>query len=165
MYFDLGKFKDELWARNLGDKLTQLGLQTSVLQRGHLWMNSYQVLVGPYGNEEQATKIHHDLLSRGYKPRPFERGSRNFLFGSAMTLNGAQLPVGDFTISWESYVTDAKVKFAQGNDVVATADGRWMKQPWRYEHNEFVYVKGNNGSRALVEIHFSGLDRALVLAR
>jgi SPOR domain len=165
MYFDLGKFKDELWARNLGDKLAQLGLQTSVIQRGHLWMNSFQVLVGPYANQEQATKIHQDLLSHGYKPRPFERGSRNFLFGSAMTLNGAKLPVGDFTISWESYVTDAKVKFALGNDVIATADGRWTKQPRRYEHNEFVYVKGSNGSRTLVEIHFSGQDRSLVLAR
>jgi hypothetical protein len=165
MYFDLGKFKDELWARNLGDKLAQLGLQTSVIQRGHLWMNSFQVLVGPYANQEQATKIHQDLLSHGYKPRPFERGSRNFLFGSAMTLNGAKLPVGDFTISWESYVTDAKVKFALGNDVIATADGRWTKQPRRYEHNEFVYVKGSNGLRTLVEIHFSGQDRSLVLAR
>lgn len=165
MYFDLGKFKDELWARNLGDKLAQLGLQTSVIQRGHLWMNSFQVLVGPYGSQEQATKIHQDLVSHGYKPRPFERGSRNFLFGSAMTLNGAKLPVGDFTISWESYVTDAKVKFTQGNDVVTTANGQWTKRPLRYEHNEFVYVKGSNGLRTLVEIHFSGLDRSLVLAR
>jgi hypothetical protein len=163
MYFDLGKFKDELWAHNLGDKLAQLGLHASVIQRGHLWMNSYQVLVGPYGNQEQATKIHQELLARGYKPHAFERGSRDFLFGSPMTLNSAKLPAGDFTISWESYVTDAKVKFAQGNTIIATADGRWVTQPSRYEHNEFVYVKGANGSRDLVEVHFSGLDRALVL--
>ena len=62
MYFDLGKFKDELWAHNLGNKLAQLGLHASVIQRGHLWMNSYQVLVGPYGSQEQATKIHQELL-------------------------------------------------------------------------------------------------------
>jgi len=163
MYFDLGKFKDELWAHNLGDKLAQLGVHASVIQKGHLWMNSYQVLVGPYGNEQQATKIHQELLSRGYKPRPLERGSRNFQFGSPMTLNGAKLPIGNFTISWESYVTDAKVKFAQNDGVVATADGHWSKQPSRYEHNEFVYVKGAGGSRDLVEVHFSGLDRALLL--
>jgi hypothetical protein len=72
------------------------------------------------------------------------------------------LPVGDFTINWESYVTDAKVKFAQGNYVLATADGQSVKRPARYQRNEYVYVKTGSGSRLLREIHFSGLDRALV---
>ncbi len=162
MYFELGKSKDELWARNLSDKVAELGIRASVIQRGHLWMNSYHVLAGPYSEAEEATKTHKTLLSHGYKPRPFERGSRSFIFGSALTLNGSQLPVGDFTISWESYVTDAKVKFEQGNGIVATADGRWIQRPRRYEHNEIVYQRNGNGSRILLEIHFSGQDRALV---
>jgi hypothetical protein len=36
MYFDLGRFKDELWAQNIRDKVAKLGLQSSVVQRGHL---------------------------------------------------------------------------------------------------------------------------------
>ena len=162
MYFDLGRFKDELWAQNIRDQVAKLGLHSSVVQRGHLWMNSYQVLVGPYSNEEEAKRIHKDLVAQGYKARPFERGSRDFIFGSALTVNGARLPVGDFTISWESYVTEANVKFAQGNSVLAKAAGHWIKRSWRYQSNEFVYVKSGNGSRILVEIHFSGLNRALV---
>jgi len=162
MYFELGKSKDELWARNLSDKVAELGIHASVVQKGHLWMNAYHVLAGPYSAAEEATKTHKTLLSHGYKPRPFERGSRSFIFGSALTLNGSQLPVGDFTISWESYVTDAKVKFEQGNGIVATADGRWIQRPRRYEHNEIVYQRNGNGSRILLEIHFSGQDRALV---
>ena len=162
MYFELGKFKDEMWAHNLSDKVAQLGLRPSVIQKGHLWMNSFYVLVGPYGNQEEATRTQKDLVSHGYKPRPFERGSRSFSFISALTIEGARLRVGNFTITWESYVTDAKVKFAQGSDVLATADGQWVKRPWRYQRNEYVYVKSRNGSRLLREIHFSGLDRALV---
>ena len=162
MYFELGKFKDEMWAHELSDKVAQLGLRPRVIQKGHLWMNSFYVLVGPYGNQEEATRTQKDLVSHGYKPRPFERGSRSFSFISALTLEGARLPVGDFTITWESYVTDAKVKFAQGSDVLATADGQWVKRLWRYQRNEYVYVKSSNGSRLLREIHFSGLDRALV---
>jgi hypothetical protein len=162
MYFELGKFKDEMWAHDLSDKVSQLGLRPSVIQKGHLWMNSFYVLVGPYGNQEEATRTQKDLVSHGYKPRPFERGSRSFNFVSALTLEGARLPVGDFTISWESYVSDAKVKFAQGSDVLARADGHWVKRAWRYQRNEYVYVKSSNGSRLLREIHFSGLDRALV---
>ena len=162
MYFELGKFKDELQARDLGDRISELGLRPSVVQKGHLWMNSFYVLVGPYTNENEATKTHKDLLSHGYKPRPFERGSRDFTFISGLTLSGASLPVGDFTISWESYLTEAKVKFAQGNYVLATANGQWVKQPVKYHRDEYVYVRSNNGSRLLREIHFSGLDRALV---
>ena len=162
MYFELGKFKDEMWAHDLSDKVAQLGLRPSVVQKGHLWMNSFYVLVGPYGNQEEVTRTQKVLLSHGYKPRPFERGSRSFSFISALTLEGARLPVGDFTITWESYITDAKVKFAQGSDVLATADGQWVKRLWRYQRNEYVYVKSSNGSRLLREIHFSGLDRALV---
>lgn len=163
MYFDLGKSKNELWAQDLSDKLAKLGLPASVVQKGHLWMNSYQVLVGPYNKEEEATKVDKDLVSRGYKPKPFERGSRSFLFGSGVTLNGTKLPVGNFTISWESYVTDAKVKFTQNNDVLVAADARWIKQSVRYPHNEYVYIKNTNGSRVLIEIHFAGLDRALLI--
>ena len=162
MYFELGKFKDELRAREVGDQMAQLGLRQSVVQKGHLWLSAFYVLVGPYSNEEEATRTHKNLLSHGYKPRPFERGSRSFTFISGLTLAGTRLPVGDFTINWESYVTDARVKFAQGNYVLATADGQWVKRPARYQRDECVYVKTGNGSRLLREIHFSGLDRALV---
>ena len=164
MYFELGKFKDEIWAHNLSDKVAQFGLHPSVIQKGHLWRNSFYVLVGPYGNQEEASRTQKDLVSHGYKPRPFERGSRAFSFASALTLGGARsrLPVGDFTITWESYVTDATVKFAQGSQVLAMANGQWVNRPGRYERNEYVYLKSGDGSRVLREIHFSGLDRALV---
>jgi hypothetical protein len=162
MYFDLGRFKDGLLAHAMSDRVAQLGLRTTVIQKGHLWTNSYQVLVGPYSNEEEETRIQNDLFSHGYRPRPFERGSRDFAFSSRVSLNGARLPVGDFTISWESYVADAKVRFAHGHDVIATADGIWMKRPQKYSQDEYVYVKNGDGSRTLREIHFSGLNRALV---
>jgi hypothetical protein len=162
MYFDLGRFKDELRADNIRSELAKLGLHANIVPRGHLWMNSYQVLVGPYNKEDEARRVRKDLVSQGYKPRPFERGSRNFIFGSGLTLNGTRLPIGDLTISWESYVTEANVKFAQADYVLATANGRWIKQTLRYQHNELVYLRTANGSRILLEIHFSGLDRALV---
>jgi len=165
MYFELGRFKDQLLANNTSDQLAHLGFHASVIQKGHLWMNSYYVLVGPYRNDEEARGVHKNLLSRGYKPRPFERGSRGFLFGSGVTLNGTKLPVGDFTISWESYVVDAKVKFVKDHDVLATADGKWITRPNKYQRNEFVYVRHSDGSRNLIEIHFSGMNQALVFGK
>jgi len=165
MYFDLGKYKDEMRAQDISERISRLGFHSSVVHKAFLWRTSYQVLVGPYTNEEQATRIGRDLVSQGYKPRPFERGTRAFVFGSGVTLNGARLPVGDFEISWESYVNAAKVKFSQRDEVLANAEGRWVKQRQRFRHNEFVYVRSPNGIRTLIEIHFSGMDRALVFGK
>jgi hypothetical protein len=164
MFFDLGKFKQQSLAQDLSDRVAQLGLRTSVVPRGHLWMNSYQVLVGPYINEQEEKTINTDLLSHGYRPRPFERGSRDFSFRSKVSIERTRLPVGDVGISWESYLTDAKVKFTHERDLLATASAKWMKRPKKYSDNEYVYQNQPDGSRPLIEIHFAGLDRALVFS-
>jgi hypothetical protein len=162
MYFDLGRFKDETQARDLSDNLSHRGLRTNVVQKSRLWMNAFEVLVGPYVTEDDASRVHKDLVSYGYNPRPFERGSRNFLFSSKVTLNGTPLPVGDFKIKWESYFADARVQFVQNDAMVTTTRGHWVKRERRFSANEFVYMKNPDGSKTLVEIHFSGLDQALV---
>jgi hypothetical protein len=165
MYFEIGKFKDQGRAHDTTEKLAELGFPVTAVQKGHLWRNSYHVLVGPYGDEDKAKVTHEDLLSRGFKPRPFERGSRSFLFRSGLTLNGAQTPVGEYTISWESYVSDASVKFLHNDSVVATADGRWVKRDVKYQHDAYVYRKNMDGSRTLLEIHFGGMRQALVFGK
>jgi hypothetical protein len=165
MYFEIGKFKDALQAHDTTDKLAQLGFPATAVQKGHLWRNSFHVLVGPYEDENQANVTHQNLLSQGFKPRPFERGSRSFSFRSGLTLNGAQTPVGDYTISWESYVTDASVKFLHNDSVVATADGRWVKRDVKYAHDAYVYRRNMDGSRTLLEIHFGGMRQALVFGK
>ncbi|MFZ0884318.1 MAG: PilZ domain-containing protein, partial [Candidatus Acidiferrales bacterium] len=53
-YFEVGKFKDNLLADKATDKVRQLGFHASVVQKGRLWMNSYSVLVGPYGDNRDA---------------------------------------------------------------------------------------------------------------
>jgi PilZ domain/SPOR domain len=162
MYFDLGKFKDEVLAQGLRDRVVQLGLRAAVLERKALWKSSYQVLVGPYSSEEDEARIENQLQSQGYKPRPFERGSRDFAFASRLSLNGSKMPFGAFTIRWESHVSEAKVQFEQDRDLIATVAGRWIKLPAKSSRDEYVYVRNPDGSKTLVEIRFSGLDRALV---
>jgi hypothetical protein len=161
-FFDLGKFKQQQVAQDLSDRVAQLGMRTSVVNKVHLWMTSYQVLVGPYLTPDEEKKIRSNLTSNGIKARPFERGSRDFAFRSGLTVAGTKLPVGDFTISWETYVEEAKVKFAQADGVLATADGKWITHPQKFAHNEYVYQNVGNGQRPLLEVHFAGLDRALV---
>jgi hypothetical protein len=164
-YFEVGKFKDDLSAHNSTNKLEQLGFHATVTQKGHLWMKSYYVLVGPYDDSEDVEAARKHLMSSGFKPRVFERGSRSFTFSSGLTLNGTLVPNGDYIISWESYSPDANVELARGDYVVATADGKWMKRNVRYQDNAYVYRKNRDGSRTLLEIRFVGMSQALVFGK
>jgi cell division protein FtsN len=161
-YFEVGKFKDDSLAHNSTDKLKQLGFHATVSQKGHLWMKSYYVLVGPYGVHDDVETARKNLVSRGFKPRVFERGSRSFAFGSGLTLNGTHVPDGDCIISWESYSPDANVEFVKRDSVVATADGKWVKRDVKYWDDAYVYRKNGDGSRTLLEIRFGGMSQALV---
>jgi hypothetical protein len=162
MYLDLGKFKDELQARSISNKLAGAGLPANIAEKGHLWMNSYHVLVGPFVSDEDVSRTRRTLTSLGYEPKPYERGTRNFFFSSRVTLNGTPLPMGDITVSWESFVKDAKVKFLLGNEVLATAEGHWMPAVRKYSQDEFVYRKTIDNSKPLLELHFYGSNRILV---
>ena len=171
MYLDLGKVKNEVLARSIGNKLDGLGLHSNITQKGHLWMNSYHVLVGPFVSDEDVSRARRMLTSFGYKPRayepgsetkPYESGSRNFFFSSRVTLNGTPLPLGDVTVSWESFTHEAKVKFVQGNQVLATVEGHWMSSSQKYSQDEYVYRKTIGNSKPLLELHFYGWNRTLV---
>ena len=165
LYFEVGKFKNVFQARDETDKLAQLGFPVTEVEKGHLWANSFHVLVGPYGDEEQAKVTHENLVTSGFKPRPFEKGWRNFTLLSSLTLNGARTPEGDYIISWESYIGDANVKFLSNNRVVASAGGRWVKREVKYPRDAYVYRRNPDGTRTLLEIHFGGMRQALVFGK
>ena len=162
MYSEIGKFKDAGGARAVVQNVEQLGLPASVTQKGHLWTSAYYVLVGPYSDRTQAETAHQTLVSNGFKPQAFEKGSRDFHFGSSLDLNGSQVPVGYCTVAWESYSTHAAVKFLQEELVVAKADGTWIKTAAIYDRSAIVYRRNTDGSRTLLELRFAGMNRALV---
>jgi hypothetical protein len=165
MYFEVGRSRDVNWADEETNKLRQLGFHATIIHKGHLWMNSYQVLVGPYNTDDEAEAAHENLVSRGFKPRAYERGSRTFTFLSRLTVNGKHMPVGDFVISWEPYVPDAIVKFEKDGSVLSTTDGKWVRRSVEYANDAVVYRKNSDGSRTLLEIRFAGMRQALVFGK
>jgi cell division protein FtsN len=70
IYFEVGSFKDPMWADKANETLAQSGFHAIVIHKGRLWMNSYHVIVGPFGNSTAAQRAFSDLESHGYKPRP-----------------------------------------------------------------------------------------------
>jgi cell division protein FtsN len=164
-YLEVGKFKERFRADQTTDRLGQLGFPAIVTQRGHLWMGSYHVLVGPYGNDREVKAAHNGLMSRGFKPRSFEKGSRNFSTRSGFRLNGIPIPFGDYSISWESYASDAVVKFEDKRSVVITTEAKLIRGPSWHNDNAFVYIINADGSRTLLEIRFAGTNQTLVFGK
>jgi hypothetical protein len=165
MYLEVGKFHDIIGADKATNKLMQLGFHAMVIHKVHLWMNSYQVLVGPYSSDDEAEMAHMSLVSRGFRPRSYEKGSRSLTLPSALTLNGTLMPIGLYLISWDSYVPDVFVKFEKDSSVLARAEGKWVRRGVRYQDDAIVYRKNGDGSRTLLEIRFGGMSQALVFGK
>jgi PilZ domain/SPOR domain len=165
LYFDVGKFKNQSQAHIELDKLSQLGFPATAVQKGFLWTNSYHILVGPYSDEERAKATRQSLMSSGFKPRPFERGSRPFTLSSEVKVNGTRTPAGDYIISWESSLDDASVRLLHNDYPVATANGRWVKHDAKFPRDAYVYRHNPDGSRTLLELRFGGTRQSLVFGK
>jgi cell division protein FtsN len=66
----VGSFKDLTWADHAVDKLTQLGFHSVAVHKNLLWMQSYQVRVGPYADQKDLEDARENLASQGFKPHP-----------------------------------------------------------------------------------------------
>ena len=154
-YFEVGRFKDGFSAEKETEALAQVGFHSVVIHKSLLWMNSYQVLAGPYSNGDEAEVARKDLKSRGFKPRSLARKSRHFPL---------RIPSGDldFIVSWESYSPDATVRFVKGDWVVAAAQGRWVKRHVQSKYDAIMY-QTNGRARRLIEIEFRGTNQVVVL--
>jgi PilZ domain/SPOR domain len=161
-YFEIGTFKEDLWAHEKVDDLTHVGFHALVIPKNLLWMTSYQVLVGPYSNAEDAQAALRNLQSRGLRPRSLPRRSREFSLPTTTKLYSYRDLEENFVVSWESYSADATVKFIKGGDTVATGQGRWVKSPDKYQYNGVMYDGNGDGSRTLLEIWFRGMNQAVV---
>jgi serine/threonine protein kinase/cell division protein FtsN len=68
LYFlEVGSFKDSTWADSAVEKLSQLGFHAVSVQKGHLWVQSYHVQVGPYTSPKDIDDAQQSLASHGFK--------------------------------------------------------------------------------------------------
>ena len=163
-YFDVGRFKDELGAHSAMDDLAHVGFHAVVIPKHLLWMSSYQVLVGPYRNPDDAQAASGNLHSHGFKTHSLPRRSRDLtLVPSAKAYSLGKPPSEDFIVSWEAYGAEATVRFVKGGDTVAKAEGRWVRRPTKFDYDTIVYKPNDNGSRTLLEIRLHGMNQVVVL--
>jgi hypothetical protein len=163
-YFDVGKFKDELGARSATDDLAHLGIHAMVVPKHRLWMNSYQVIAGPYRDGDEMQTAGTNLRSHGFKTHSLPKQSRDLTLRSSTESRGpAEPPAENLVVNWETYSPEVTVNFVKAGDTVAKAEGKWVRKPLPYNYDAIVYKLNANGSRTLLEIWFHGMNRAVVL--
>lgn len=164
-YFDAGRFKDESGARNTTDDLARIGIHAIVIPKHRLWMNSYQVIAGPYRDAEEMQVAGTSLRSHGFKTHSLPRQSRGLtLVSSTATYGLAKAPSEQFVVNWETYSPEVTVNFVKAGETVAKVQGTWVKRSIPYDYDAIVYKQNGNGSRTLLQIWFHGMSRAVVLA-
>ena len=70
LYVEVGSFKDETWANNAVEKLTQLGFHAVLIHKTLLWSQSFHVQVGPYTDPKDLEVARQSLGSQGFKSHP-----------------------------------------------------------------------------------------------
>lgn len=164
-YFEVGKFKDQLAAGQMRHDLGKLGFRTVVLPKSLLWLKSYQVLVGPYLNDQDAQGARRDLQSAGFKPRSLGQHSRQLsLLAPGANPDAGAAERDDFIVTWEPYGAEATVKLVEAGQTSRTATAKWTKLPGPSDYTAIVYTTGTTGTRILLSIQFRGMSRAVTLS-
>ena len=79
-----------------------------------------------------------------------------------MTLKGAQLAPGEYSISWVAHSPEATVTVASKKNVVATVEGRLVDAGKKFSQDAVVYDSNPDGTRTIREIRLAGSTQAIV---
>ena len=92
-------------------------------------------------------------LSAFAKPR-----SESITLYHDASVNGTNLPAGNYVVKYDIDGTNAQVKFMQGSKEVASAPAQLKTLPKKAASNQIVL---NNEGRSISEIDFGGKDTAI----
>jgi hypothetical protein len=73
-----------------------------------------------------------------------------------VTLEGRQLPSGDYRFEWSGTGPDVKVDILKGKETVASVSARIVAVPVSNKVDGYSATAGKDGSRALTMVFFSG---------
>lgn len=73
-----------------------------------------------------------------------------------VTVEGKQLPPGDYKVQWEGAGPNVEVKILKGKETVATAPARIVQEPNKIAVNSYGATRQQDGTRVLSTIYFAG---------
>ncbi len=89
------------------------------------------------------------------------KGSMQLL--DAVTVGGAQLAPGDYSLKWDGNGPSVQLSILKGSKVVATTPARLIDLDQKPNGDVAVVKTNGDGSKSLAEIHFYGKKSALAI--
>ena len=82
-----------------------------------------------------------------------------------ITVEGKQVPPGDYKVEWEGTGPNVEVKILKGKETVATAPARIVQTQAKAAVNSYGVTKQQDGTRALSSIYFGGKNYSLEIGQ
>jgi hypothetical protein len=88
---------------------------------------------------------------------------RFFYLDRDITVNGARVPQGMYTLAVESQGVSVRATLLREGRFVATAHGTWVKHGVKYKENAVLVRVDSDGTRSLTEIRLAGSAKSIVI--
>jgi hypothetical protein len=88
---------------------------------------------------------------------------RPFFFDRGITLNGAEIAPGMYSLSLETQGSSVVASFSKDGKFVANAHGTWVKHGVKYTENAVLLRVNSDGTRSLIEIRLAGVAKSIML--
>jgi hypothetical protein len=82
-----------------------------------------------------------------------------------ITVEGKQLPPGNYKVEWEGTGSNVEVKILKGKETVATAQARLVQGPTKAAVDSYSVTEQQVGSRVLTSISFGGKNVSLEIGQ
>ena len=91
------------------------------------------------------------------------KNERKLAITNDALVSGKMLRAGKYNVGWVSQSRQATITFYSGKEALTTVEGKWVDRRSEYKQDMVMYANHPDGSKSIVEIHFAGMSRALVL--
>jgi hypothetical protein len=88
---------------------------------------------------------------------------RPFFLERDITVNGAEVPHGMYTLTLESQGVSVRATLWREGQFIATAHGTWVKHSVKYTEDAALLRVNSDGTRALTEIRLAGSAKTIVI--
>ena len=82
-----------------------------------------------------------------------------------ITVEGKQLPPGNYKVEWEGTGPNVEVKILKGKETVATTQARVVQAPTKATVDSYGVTKQQDGSLVLDSIYFGGKNLSLEIGQ
>jgi hypothetical protein len=103
------------------------------------------------------------ILSASVSARAKVIPPRLFFLERDITVNGANVPRGMYTLAVESQGVSVRANLWREGQFIATAHGTWVKHGVKYTENAVLLRVNSDGTRSLTEIRLAGSARTIVI--